>query len=238
MRVYDPAEPLISIHVPKCGGTSFYRALRGWFGWSLKKHYHDELSDRPPKRHRLRPLLFPSRLKSGMCIHGHFNWKRGNGADKWYPEVNQFLSLVRDPFELHLSTYFYVRREATEGKGGAFRSGQAHEIVGEDWTLEEYLRESRQSYMMSFFPDDITIDNFRDVLEERYVFIGVTERLQESANVIAAKLGRAETTIPHRNVSSRTEEVPPGARDEFRAENELAFSVYDFATKKLDEALS
>ena len=52
--VYDPAEPLISVHVPKCAGTSLGQALAQWYGpEGLFLHYADEAANRPPPRHPL-----------------------------------------------------------------------------------------------------------------------------------------------------------------------------------------
>ena len=41
MRSYDPARLLVSVHVPKCAGTSFAELLRSWFGARLHLHYPD-----------------------------------------------------------------------------------------------------------------------------------------------------------------------------------------------------
>ena len=57
MAVYNPEYPLISIHIPKCAGTSFYNVLKKWFGRKLLRHYHNEKFNRPPKKHKLTAFL-------------------------------------------------------------------------------------------------------------------------------------------------------------------------------------
>ena len=36
---YNPNEPLISIHIPKCGGTSLRQILNNWFRPNFRAQY-------------------------------------------------------------------------------------------------------------------------------------------------------------------------------------------------------
>ena len=165
MKTYDPRKPLISIHIPKCAGSSFSHILEVWFKGGFLPHYHNEKLDEPPKKYNLHTGNFFKKLRQGICIHGHFNNKRGNGVRDYYPEVDQFITIMRNPFDLHISTYFYVKREAQKQGGGAFRSGKKHPILENGWSLEEYFREAKESYILRFFPSDITAENYRQVLD-------------------------------------------------------------------------
>ena len=69
---YDNSRPLISIHVPKCAGSSSYQVLRKWYGRKLLRHYYDEKRNRMPKRHKLTTGLFRKRSREGICIHCQF----------------------------------------------------------------------------------------------------------------------------------------------------------------------
>ncbi len=40
----------------------------------------------------------------------------------FYPDAKQFITILRDPFELLLSRFFHVKRE--ESNGLAYRDGQ------------------------------------------------------------------------------------------------------------------
>ena len=42
MKQYGKERPLISIHIPKCAGTSFVGVLKEYFGKKLYRHYFDE----------------------------------------------------------------------------------------------------------------------------------------------------------------------------------------------------
>jgi hypothetical protein len=101
MRKYITEKPLFSIHIPKTAGTSFQKILKCWFGDDLYLHYFDEKNNKMPEKYI---------LKSGLCIHGHFNKKRGFGVFDYYPEADQFITIIRDPLELHLSNFFFVKK--------------------------------------------------------------------------------------------------------------------------------
>lgn len=98
--------PLISIHIPKCAGSSFSNVLEKWLGQKFYKHYFNEESNKMPPKYVLRP---------GLCIHGHFNKERKFGIKGCYSEVDQFVTILRNPFEIAISDYFYAKRNSEEG---------------------------------------------------------------------------------------------------------------------------
>jgi len=81
MKPYDKYKPLVSIHIPKCGGTAFQSVLKSWFKKKLYLHYFVEKQNRMPEQHNVK-ISFLSRVfhKKGACIHGHFNKSRGLGS--------------------------------------------------------------------------------------------------------------------------------------------------------------
>lgn len=229
MKKYDPKKPLISIHIPKCAGSSFSAILKTWFGKGFLRHYHDEKNDIAPVRHDLKSRLFFRKFKPGICIHGHFNNDRGNGIQDYYPEVDQFITILRDPFDLHMSNYFYVKREGKYMGKGAYRSGKKRPVLKNVLSVEEYLARSKKSFIKSFLPRDITLDNYQELLENQFLYIGIMENFQNSVNILANKLGFATVTVPRENVSNWEEPIPEGAREEFIANNPLEMAVYEYA---------
>src|SRR5262249_55070595 len=152
---YNANKPLISIHVPKCGGTSFMALLGKWFGTSLYQHYFDEELNAMPRKHELR---------SGICIHGHFNRRRKTGVLDYYPVADQFITIVRDPFEMAVARYFYAK-----GLGdNRFRNGQpARPLQARFSDVGAYLqRERGERYLLNFFPYEVTLDNYEEMFEQ------------------------------------------------------------------------
>ncbi len=96
MKKYNNEKPLISIHIPKCGGSSFKEVLQKWFIGGFYSHYFNEKSNKMPQKYV---------LSAGICVHGHFNKARGFGIKDYYPEVDQFITFLRDPFEITTSDY-------------------------------------------------------------------------------------------------------------------------------------
>jgi hypothetical protein len=67
MRDYDPNKPLISIHVPKCGGRSLLMVLKKWFKRNMFLHYIDP-KGRKPKRHYAYRFWKIQNLKKSLIL--------------------------------------------------------------------------------------------------------------------------------------------------------------------------
>ncbi len=105
-QAYDPSKLLISLHVPKTAGTSFCTTLKSWFGEDrLRLHYRG--ADADPVRH--------AGIGAQACVHGHFNRVRGIGALAYYPEAQQFITFLRDPFSRFVSQWRYLHFQRRSG---------------------------------------------------------------------------------------------------------------------------
>lgn len=217
MRPYDPAAPLIFIHVPKTAGTSVQHIFRGWFGPGLLHHYADERTGSPPVRHDLTALQATGRP---LVVYGHFNSRRGFGIDHYYPQAAQFVTVLRDPFERAVSGYHH-----------RLRHGHARlqpNTPGED--LRSFLRR-KSDRLMNFFPGFVSADNFREMFARHFIEVGVTEHLGESLKRIATALGRSfeARELPRLNVNPEPSEDVSDLREQFIANHPLDFEIYQFA---------
>lgn len=225
---YDKHQPLISVHVPKCAGTSFSSILESWFGKNLMFHYYDEARGTPPKKHQI-----PTPLPGPLCIHGHFNHKRGTGFEDYYPELNQRIAVVRDPWDLHLSNYFYGKRQKARKARDHARGGKRRT----DWPadLPTYLRRREKSMLPNFFPTSLTVENVDDVLSKEFIHIGIFEDLGGSVSKLAEALGMQDFDVPRLNESKRDEDTDSAEVRELRAlfeeKNALAYKIYEFAQR-------
>jgi hypothetical protein len=226
MRDYDPDKPLISIHIPKCAGTSFNDVLKKWFGKGLHGHYYDEEHDRPPAKATFRPGLFgrPRRF----CVHGHFNRTRGTGPLDYYPDADQYITILRDPFEVHVSHFFWAKRLGDN----LYRGGEAHHLRDEAYDLARYLEEEPRSFLLNYMPYPLTEDDMAERIERDFVYVGVAEDLQTSVDRLADRLGFKRVKVPTLNVAKRYENLPEGARERFRKDNPVECALYDYALER------
>lgn len=229
MKKYFYKKPLISIHIPKCAGTSFMEVLRHWFGEGYFTHYYDEKNNIPPAKIQLLTGILIKRFRKGICIHGHFNHNRGFGIRDYYPEVKQFITFLRDPFDVHISNYFFVRQQAKCSGPGAFRNGVYFPSANDNITIESFLGRNNISHMKYFFPEEINMSNYKEILERDFVYIGITENLQNSVNILAGKLGFPAVTVTRKNISRWEESIPAGAREKFVENNQLEMAIYEYA---------
>ena len=228
MKQYDKEKPLISIHIPKCAGTSFIGVLKEWFGKKLYLHYFDEKNNKMPPRYNLKTWPFRRKFKRGLCIHGHFNKTRGFGVMDYYPEVDQFITILREPFEIAVSNYFFVKKLGEE----SFRAGRPHRI---EENLNDYLKKHNKSHLLLFMPYEMTMDNYEEILEKHFVYVGIAEDLQTSVDVLANKLGFLSVEVERRNIAERDEEVSEEVKQEFINNNQLEYAIYEWALRNYNQ---
>ena len=161
-----------------------------------------------------------------LCLFGHFNMKRKFGIEQHYPNARQFMTMLRNPYERLLSQYFFLRKNAD--------TLELTEAAQKD--LEEYVLTNKSSFL-DHFPREVTHDNYKDICEEFFVEIGISERMNESLARFAKSLGMAyDGETPHLNQTSRDQDVSDLARERFREMHDLEFVVYDHAVSLFEKA--
>ncbi|MCB4457280.1 sulfotransferase family protein [Leisingera sp. McT4-56] len=217
MRNFDPGQPLIFIHIPKTAGVSVRTVFQNWFRDRLKLHYYDEGRGQLPAKIDLQDPAFRT---EPPVIYGHFNRLRQFGVPDYYPEARQFVSFLRDPFDMHVSRYFFTQKSAQNWK-------RTSDVEGKG--LHEHL-ESGHLNMLEHFPRPVTSSNFRGIIEEFFVDIGCFETLEASLKRIAARLGlpAQDIQLPHLNASKEAETPMEEARARFRERWPLEYEVYDY----------
>ena len=217
MRDYDPTLLLIALHVPKTAGISVREVFGTWFGDGLLLHYSNGATGELPARHDLAAMHSSSRP---VAVFGHFNRKRGFGSEHYYPDAAQFVTILRDPFERIVSGYFYSR------KHGAGWKDQSRVPMGD---LREFVLTADAS-MLNHFPCEVTLENYKELIETRFVEIGVVEHLDESMSRIAQKLGKAYTSgsLNRLNTTERHLPIPYDLREEFAEKRPLDHVVYNY----------
>lgn len=228
-RTYNPRQLLIGIHVPKSAGTSLREVLYGWFGpKGMHPHYMDEVNNRLPPRPnwlwRLRHRL-PWRRHSG-CIYGHFNRERNMSLEGYYPQVQQFFTFFRDPFRTLVSLYFYTKQLGEQ----RYLDGELRPLNREYPDLRAYLSyQITKPYYGKYLPADLTLDNYPQVLAERFVYVGLAEDMPASIQRLAQRLGMPPVAAPRLNESIYDEPIPQDLEAEYRRTHSLEYALYEYA---------
>lgn len=159
---------MISIHIAKTGGRSFFEILRNEYGDALdprfkRKHYF-------PPRENIGRLIdrIPPNIR---VIHGHL----------FYSDVKEIhlamqpkiITWMREPVERVISNYYFLMRQLRTDH----RHAQKHMI---DFTLLEYARESRRNKMSLYL---------EGIEPEKLFFIGFQENFQDDLEELAGRLG-------------------------------------------------
>ncbi|MCP4082434.1 MAG: sulfotransferase family 2 domain-containing protein [Planctomycetaceae bacterium] len=228
MKTYDPRQPAVFLHMPKCAGSSFIRLLRRWFGDQYHKLNQDETQD----------LLLPriatcdddgNWLPEVKCIHGHFDNGRGYGLPYFYPEITQYFTVLRDPFDIAVSMFFFCKKRSAEGK--FWYRGRQENILDKYPTVEYYLKEAPY-WIYNHLPQDITLQNYEQRLSERFFYIGIQEDLDLSIRRLAKILGKPYVELERFNESEYDEPIPHWLREEFYEDYPLLKHVYDFSVAR------
>ena len=223
MKAYQKDKPIISIHIPKCGGTSFINIVQEWFSSKLYLHYYNEKAGKMPEKVKLKKGIFNSYINN-LCIHGHFNKNRDFGITKLYPDVDQFFTFLRDPLEMSISVFFY--RHKLLDNNNYYNNGI--KINSFPMDIDQYLEESNP-YMLNQFPDGINEENYKEFINEKFVHIGVIENYQNSINLLAEKLNKKPLKIEHLNESRRTQTPSESAIKKFIERCSLENKIYQYA---------
>lgn len=106
--------------MPKCGGTSIYRAIRDSYGLIERAHGRNifgldpvaslkssKLVGEPLRDFREKLLLYYMSKESQRLIYGHFFYSQAS-FDTYGSEWN-FITILREPVSKWLSQYFYNR---------------------------------------------------------------------------------------------------------------------------------
>lgn len=221
MRQYNSHKPLIFIHIPKAAGTSTQVIFRSWFKHGFYKHYYNEKKGTLPKKHtfHLRQLL-----RRQTLIYGHFNSTRKFGIEDYYPDVKQFITILRSPLELAISSYFYVRANSKKWKD---QSGVPKE------SLPDYICATKVN-MLNNFPRKVTLSNYKEIIEKYFIYIGIVEQLEDSLRMIAYSLGKTfnASLLPHTNVTERDQAIGDNAKALFMEQHKLEYLVYEYAKER------
>lgn len=193
-------------HIPKTAGHSVREVFAQWF--TLIRYY------RPNWGMAEMPRLDLDRLDESSIVCGHFELE-GHRIRDAYGEIftdprYRVITFVRDPLEIALSLYFFEQR---------------HQSSGKSCTLEERVLQRAPNFMARMMQCDES--NWQSIVDS-YWFVGVTEELQRSCDILAWRLGRPRADVGVKNATPRDRELDPAVFGEFFQRNSLDYKIYHY----------
>jgi hypothetical protein len=206
---------LISVHVPKCAGTSFRHVLDGICGEEIWYNYGTIFS-----REQARLDLVPDGKK---VIHGHF---MADSFDDIIPD-RELLTWARHPVERVVSNYFHCLR-APDMRDDCCRALHEHKL-----TLREFADLDWMQNLMTRYLANKPIGDFR--------FVGVSEQFDSSIRLFEDTFGwRASGATPRANTNPERREsryrIPLGDHDFILERNLVDMAWYGQAVDRLRRA--
>ncbi|MEO1516246.1 MAG: sulfotransferase family 2 domain-containing protein [Bacteroidota bacterium] len=196
-QVLDHQLELVSIHIPKTGGTSFQQYLVDRYGRGMQRLDVTITGDSPPRlkaKNKL-PEEVLTRLFSGSSVpsevrvlHGHF----------CYGDIRQLIRLdkrpaiiswLRHPVERTISNYFYLKSQLDDL---IEHRGNSRKLMNRLMrSLPEFAQLPRQRQLYQRYLGGLPI--------EQYNFVGIIEDMDEEIKLLARQMGWRNSRLPHLN---------------------------------------
>lgn len=147
----------------------------------------------------------------------------------YYPEAQQFITILRDPLEAAISNYFFwkTKARAIQLKNGLITQGGEHDYKN----IDDFFHKRPRSNMLDFMPRQVTRENYKKIIATHFVWIGLVDNLQLHIHELIRLLDLPSIRTVHVsrvNSSPRDEILAPHIRETFMAENQLEFEIYQY----------
>jgi len=184
---------LISIHIPKTGGRSFYHILEQVYGEEVSISY---------ERKDYKAVMAEygrfeeSIAESIRAVHGHLYYREVQPLHQ--QSGAKVICWLRDPVERVVSNYHYfINRLKNRMEAGAGEVPDAHRT---EESLLEYADRRDTRNRMSKFLKGIKLEDLH--------FIGFLEHYERDLHRLQELMGWKEVNIPHLNQGKRPEREP------------------------------
>lgn len=210
---------LISIHIAKTGGQSFYEILKKQYGDALDPRY--KRVHYFPNKDYSKPLIdrIPEKIK---VLHGHLLYAHIEAIHK--RDHAKIITWFRDPVERVISNYFFLMQR--------LREDASHPHYRKyNYSLLQYAEESIQN-KMSFYLKGIPL--------EELFFFGFLEDFEKGLHLLSAKLAwkqpidavhinKSATKEMPTDITTPKESITEAMRDRIRELNQDDVALYNRA---------
>lgn len=209
---------LISLHIPKTAGTSFYHMLKTQYG--NKNVVRIDIATTKGRRVNMIPAEKAYVHPSPKVIHGHFELKDLLDFVPIDPKTN-IITWLRHPVDRVISNYYYLSKILQN-----HLQEEKHDLnilSKMQRTLLEYASDEQNRNRMSKFLKGIPLEEF--------FFIGFVERFDQDSNELARKLqwSTQDTIKVNQTGSKKSDRVDQHIKDEIARLNAEDILLYERA---------
>lgn len=230
----------VFVHIPKTAGTTLNRMLEEQYGRDHIAYLHDDPS-------------WSSQLLVQKCNHPHstINAISGHfpfGIHHRLSRPCNYVTFVRDPVELYLSMYSYIRRNPIIPSHSIVKALSFHQFI-ECQALNHLTHNLQTKYLtgipgtfifedgkryFNWDPGDIkpNVKRAKENVKNHFTFVGITERFHSDVHVLANKLGWTQPVhVYHDNRSEHRQSRHELSQDTIQliySKNQLDVELYHF----------
>ncbi|KKR70442.1 MAG: Sulfotransferase family [Candidatus Woesebacteria bacterium GW2011_GWA2_40_7b] len=172
---------IISIHIPKNAGVSFYSTLKDIYKNRLQIDYQDKIGSIEYLRRNFEK--YPKIKNYTTIIHGHFQ------AEKYlkkYPHA-QFITWFRDPVERIVSLYYFWKRKPD------YKNSTCVKMLEKKFSLLEFASMPEVRDMQPYLIKPLNLTDFK--------FFGIVEHYYMSMFLFKSSMGIRKLNIHYENVN-------------------------------------
>jgi hypothetical protein len=231
----DSGEAVIFLHLPKAAGTTLNRLIEWEYPvsemFSVDPVFYEWSVARLQRRS-------PERLRKIRMFKGHMRF----GLHKILPQPATYITVLRDPVDRVISSYYFMRNYKLHPLYWKFRR--------EKWTLEDFVRRSPRSDVQCKIlagagyrePCSAEICAVaKENLRRYFSVVGLAERFEESLALMKLRFGWKLRLYSSFNVTRnrpRKAEVPGTTLDLIAERNSFDLSLYECAANLFQGAVN
>lgn len=229
MLEYNSENPLVFIHLFKTAGSSLRNIFKmRWFIKRFVEHKDGEVRKNSTYVKGLTCTSeYISKLKSeglnNPIFFGHFD---ETGVYKFPEECNQFITMLRNPFDIQVSAYYFIKQENLETEYN---------------NVEDFVLNSLFNYRFSniFTKERITSENYKKIIQKYFIAIGSLKNYEKSLKIFSEVM-RIKYTPDLLDIKiNETKKnsdyyVPNHLREEHMKLFPLEYEIYDYVNNIYD----
>ncbi len=219
-------EKFIFLHIPKTAGTSLRALVEQAYPADACVHIYQANSTDfyETIRHD---------VDKAKVLYGHTSY----GIHRWFGIEPRYITFVRHPIARVISLYNHIRRHKESPHYRDIHEGgmTLRDMIQAEISVETNNHMARiiGGYGGTETTDDSAIlDNAIAHIEQHFEFVGLTERLRTSVNILAQRLswGR-QVRIPRLNITPPFPEIDAATSATIKEYNRLDLMLYEYVKK-------